>query len=274
MSYLLESSPQTPPLSEFPEYGILSAIGHASHMGLFNDFDDTSEFVGLARAPAIGSLGWYMNMRDSGLTDEEIHQIEEGTYNTSSDEDEDEDDTSPEHIAVTIAPPPPPLIRVKGHIHFNHDESSEEEEDTTTVRNLISEFNGMSWPSPTSTSSTSSVSSSYTNSREVRYGNPTNVELNLRNALNAAIDEWNTNLDDCHPSDGITVEELQIRNLKVERYRHLIKSSLTLLTETFGCHVCNDRRTYRGVCAFCLDQKMTFPKEIKDFVLPIKLKNN
>lgn len=262
MSTLTVSSPQTPPLSEFPDYSILAAIGRASHMGLFG---------GLSRAPAIGSPGWYMQMADSGLSDDEIRQIEEGTYNTSS--DEDNDDSSAEHIAVTIAPPPP-LIRVKGFHNTSYDPC--EDEDDGIRRNMVSEFNAISWTTSSleSPSSDNATESSYTSSNQTTYENSSVVENTLRRVLNAAIDEWNFKIDDCHPSDHITVEELQIRNLKMQRYRHLISNALTLLTDTFGCQICRDRRTYRGACANCLGTKMKSPTPSQEHILPIKIKNH
>ena len=268
MSTLSVSSPQTPPLSEFPDYSILSAIGRASHMGLFG---------GLSRAPAIGSLGWYENMRESGLSDDEIRQIEEGKYNTSSDDEDDEDDSSSEHIAVTIAPPPPPLVRVNAFrsSFLDADADNDDTNNEDICRNMISEFNAVSWTSSAfhSPPSPQSTDSSYSTSSETRYESSSVVEGTLRRVLNAAIDEWNIKIDDCHPSENITVEELQIRNLKMARYRHLITNAVSLLTDTFGCHICRDRRTYRGACANCLEQKMQGPKPAEEHILPIKLKN-
>jgi hypothetical protein len=250
MSTLTVSSPQTPTLSEFPEYDILCAIGRASHMGL-------------ARAPAIGSLGWYMNMRDSGLTDEEIDEIEKGTYTTTS-----PSDSESEHIAVTIAPPPP-LQRVTKHISIADAVDGED----SSIRDLISEFNSTSWFCATSPSTSED---SYTESSEVRFGSATQVEINLRQALNDALDEWNSELTAWQPSRLFTNKANEIRNVKVARCRHLISAATSLLTDTFGCHTCRDRRTYQGACVNCLDAAKNKPAEPKEHIIhfPLsKLKN-
>ncbi len=251
MSTLTVSSPQTPPLSEFPEYDILCAIGRASHMNL-------------GRAPAIGSLGWYMNMRDSGLSDDEIDEIEKGTYSSPSTISESESD----HIAVNI-PPPPPLQRVTKHISSSDAVDGED----PVIRDLISELNSFPWfcsPSP------SHSEDSYTESREVRFGDATQAEINLRQALNDALDEWNSEMDAWQPSRLFTNKENEIRTVKIARYRHLISAATSLLTDTFGCHKCRDRRTYRGACANCLDDASKKPEGPKEHIMELslpKLKN-
>lgn len=186
MSTLTQSTPRTPPLSEFPDYSILEAIGRASHMSL-------------AKAPAIGSLGWYMSMRDSGLSDEDIDELEKGTY-TSPFSDSDSD---PDSFAINI-PPPPPLVRTTRHI--SHEE--EDATDSAEIRNLITEFNAMSWPS---------AYDSYSRSSEVTFAPATTAEETLRHALNHAMDEWNAKIDTCHPSRLYTNEYNEICKLRVQR---------------------------------------------------------
>lgn len=244
MTTLTQSTarPETPPLSEFPDFSILEAIGRASHMSL-------------AKAPAIGSLGWYMNMRDSGLSDEEIDELEKGTY-TSPFSDSDSD---PDSFALTIAPPPPPpLKRVTRHISHEEDEQ-EDNTDSAEIRNLITEFNAISWPSV------------YSQSPEVTFGSATTAEETLRHSLNNAIDEWNSKIDDYHPSRLYTNEYNEICKLRIERYRHLISAASSLLTDTFGCHVCRDRRSFRGACANCLDNVMTLPTIATEHVINLPL---
>ena len=245
MSTLTQSTarPETPPLSEFLDYSILEAIGRASHLSL-------------AKAPAIGSLGWYMSMRDSGLSDEDIDELEKGTYSSPSSESDSDPNPNPDSFAINI-PPPPPLKRVTWHI--SHEEEDEDNTDSAEIRNLITEFNAMSWPSV------------YSQSPEVTFGSATTAEETLRYALNNAMDEWNSKIDNHHPSRLYTNEYNEICKLRIERYRHLISAASSLLTDTFGCHVCRDRRSFRGACANCLDTAMAAPTIPTEHVINMPL---